>query len=112
MEISIALRERPENDQSYPRHRRHALLPQPAAGTGVGVCYGGAAAGGGIAGRECGAMKLPQPVTYGLIVGAVVFFVGWITRMGGGLIANVVFGVLMGILAGVCFALVLRFGRK
>lgn len=55
-----------------------------------------------------------QPLTYGAVVSAVIFFVGWITGMGGSFLPNLGFSVLMGILAAVCFWLVQRFagGRE
>ncbi len=42
-------------------------------------------------------------VTYGLITGAAVWFVGWITGMGGSFVPNLIFSVLIGFFAGGCY---------
>ena len=52
-----------------------------------------------------------QPIIYGAVVFACVFFVGWITGMGGSFLPNLVFSVLIGVFAGFCFWLLLRYGR-
>ncbi len=49
-----------------------------------------------------------QPIIYGAVVFAAVFFVGWITGMGGSLIPNLIFSVIVGVLAAGMFALVTR----
>lgn len=54
-----------------------------------------------------------QPLIYGATVFACVFFVGWITGMGGSFGPNLVFSLAMGALAGFCFFLIQKFvGRK
>ena len=56
--------------------------------------------------------SLTDPVKYGLIVFAAIFFVGWSTGMGGSFVPNLVFSILMGLLAGGLFAIVKkRFGK-
>ena len=49
-----------------------------------------------------------QPIIYGAVVFAAVFFVGWITGMGGSLIPNLIFSLIVGALAAGMFALVTR----
>ena len=49
-----------------------------------------------------------QPVIYGAVVFGAVFFVGWITGMGGSLIPNLIFSLLVGALAAGMFALVTK----
>ena len=49
---------------------------------------------------------MSQPVIYGLVVFASVFFVGWSTGMGGSFGPNIIFSALMGRLAGGLFALI------
>ena len=54
-----------------------------------------------------------QPLIYGVVVFAAIFFVGWITGMGGSFLPNLVFSILMGFLAVFCFWLVQRYsGRR
>ncbi len=54
-----------------------------------------------------------QPLIYGVVVFAAIFFVGWITGMGGSFLPNLVFSILMGFLAEFCFWLVQRYsGRR
>lgn len=53
-----------------------------------------------------------QPIIYGLVVFAAVFGVGFVTGMGGSFLPNLIFSVAMGIFAGICMALVLRFGKR
>lgn len=48
--------------------------------------------------------KLPQPVIYGLVVTAALFFVGAITGLGGSFLPNLLFSVAMGVLAAGAFA--------
>ena len=55
---------------------------------------------------------MPQPLIYGAVVFVAIFFVGWITGMGGSFLPNLGFSLLMGVLAAVCFWLVLRFAGK
>lgn len=44
-------------------------------------------------------MNFKQSITYGIVVAIAIFFIGWITEMGGDLLPNIVFSVLMGLLA-------------
>ena len=44
-----------------------------------------------------------QPIIYGAVVFAAIFFVGWITGMGGSFLPNLGFSALMGLLAGGIF---------
>lgn len=53
-----------------------------------------------------------QAGTYGVVVAAVVFFVGWITGMGGGVTANLVFGAAMGLFAGACYVVAVNIGKR
>jgi hypothetical protein len=55
---------------------------------------------------------MPQYVTYGLVVFAAIFAVGWITGMGGSFVPNLIFSALMGVLAAVCFVMAKRFGGR
>ena len=52
-----------------------------------------------------------QTLIYGATVFGAIFFVGWITGMGGSFVPNLLFGLAMGVLAAICFALVQRYGR-
>ena len=52
-----------------------------------------------------------QPITYGAVVFAAIFFVGWITGMGGSPLPNFLFSLAMGVLAAVCFVLVQKYAR-
>lgn len=54
---------------------------------------------------------MPQPITYGLVVFAAIWFVGWITGMGGSFLPNLVFSLAVGVLAAVCFWLVAKLTR-
>lgn len=53
-----------------------------------------------------------QPFIYGATVFASILFVGWITGMGGSFLPNLLFSAVMGVLAAICFSLVLKFGKK
>ena len=55
---------------------------------------------------------MTQPAKYGLIVFAAVFFVGWITGMGGAPILNFLFSVLMGLFAGGIYALLQWYAKN
>ena len=44
-------------------------------------------------------MDKRQSIIYGAVVGVVIFFVGWSTGLGGSVLPNFIFSVLMGILA-------------
>ena len=47
--------------------------------------------------------KLPDFVIYGLVMAGALFFVGFITGMGGSLVPNFLFSVAMGALAGAAY---------
>lgn len=49
-----------------------------------------------------------QPIIYGAVVFAAVFFVGWVTGMGGSLIPNLIFSLVIGALAAGMFAMITR----
>ena len=51
-----------------------------------------------------------QAVKYGAVAGVAIFAVGWITGMGGSLLPNLIFSVLMGIFAAICYVLAVRIG--
>ena len=53
-----------------------------------------------------------DPLKYGLVVFAAIFFVGWSTGMGGSFLPNLGFSILMGILAGGCFLLVQKYTSR
>ena len=53
-----------------------------------------------------------QPLVYGAVVFVAIFFVGWITGMGGSFGPNLGFSLLMGCLAAVCFWIVLRYAGR
>ena len=61
--------------------------------------------------RGRGGRMSRQPLIYGAVVFAAIFFVGWITGMGGSFLPNLVFSAAMGVLAGVMFALVQKKSR-
>lgn len=44
-----------------------------------------------------------QAAIYGLVTFGAVFFAGWSTGMGGSFLPNLIFAVLMGLLAAGCF---------
>jgi hypothetical protein len=43
-------------------------------------------------------MTFGQNIIYGIFVTLAVFFIGWITGMGGDLVPNLIFSMLMGVL--------------
>ena len=59
---------------------------------------------------------LPKPkpareaAVYGAVVALALFFVGWITGMGGAFWANALFSLAMGVFAAILFLLVKRYG--
>lgn len=56
---------------------------------------------------------MSQPVIYGAVVAAAIFFVGWSTGMGGSFWPNLGFSLLMGVFAGVLFVFAKRMtGRR
>lgn len=55
---------------------------------------------------------MQQHVKYGLVVFVALLFVGWITGMGGSLVPNLVFSAAMGVMAGGCFWLVVKYVRN
>ena len=50
-----------------------------------------------------------QPAIYGAVVAAALFFVGWSTGMGGSVLPNLLFSLVMGAFAALCFWAVKRF---
>ena len=57
-------------------------------------------------------MNFKQIIYYGLVVGLVIFFIGWITGLGGSLIPNIVFSVLMGFLAAITVRIFFKLIQK
>ncbi|MEM7240983.1 MAG: hypothetical protein AAF429_02260 [Pseudomonadota bacterium] len=55
---------------------------------------------------------MPDFVKYGLVAFAVIFFVGWITGMGGSLLPNHFFSLLMGVFAGVLYLLAEKYFKR
>ncbi len=55
---------------------------------------------------------MQQHVKYGLVVFVALLFVGWITGMGGSLVPNLAFSAAMGVMAGGCFWLVVKYVRN
>lgn len=53
-----------------------------------------------------------QAAIYGSVTGAVIFFVGWITGMGGGLGSNAIFGCAMGLFAAGCYVVAVNIGKR
>lgn len=53
-----------------------------------------------------------QALTYGLVMAGAVFFVGLITGMGGSILPNLLFSLLMGGLAIVCYLVATRFSGR
>lgn len=53
-----------------------------------------------------------KSLTYGAVVFAAVFFVGWITGLGGSFIPNLGFSILMGLLAAICFSVFTRLSKN
>ena len=49
---------------------------------------------------------------YGASTFAAIFFVGWVTGMGGSFLPNLGFSLLMGIFAGLCYLGAVRLARK
>lgn len=46
-----------------------------------------------------------QALIYGAVTTGAIFFVGWITGMGGSFLPNLIFSLLMGVLAAGCFVI-------
>ncbi|MDG2096569.1 MAG: hypothetical protein P8J83_03730 [Paracoccaceae bacterium] len=57
-------------------------------------------------------MDKKQSIIYGAVVGVVIFFVGWSTGLGGSLMPNFIFSVVMGILAMVVIRIFTKFADK
>ena len=55
--------------------------------------------------------RFRQPAIYGAVTAGVIFFIGWSTGMGGSLLPNVGFSVLMGVFAGILYWLVLKYAK-
>lgn len=53
-----------------------------------------------------------QAGIYGAVAGAVIFFVGWITGMGGGVVPNLIFGAGMGLFAAACYVVAVGIGKR
>ena len=53
-----------------------------------------------------------QPLIYGAVFFAAIFFIGWITGMGGSFLPNLGFSLLMGIFAAVCYSFAVRLGGR
>ncbi len=56
--------------------------------------------------------RLSQPFVYGLVTAGVIFFIGWSTGMGGSLLPNAGFSVLMGVFAGILYWLAMRYAKS
>ena len=57
-------------------------------------------------------MDKRQSIIYGAVVGVVIFFVGWSTGLGGSVLPNFIFSVLMGILAMIIIRIFIKFTDK
>ena len=57
-------------------------------------------------------MDKKQSIIYGAVVGVVIFFVGWSTGLGGSVLPNFIFSVLMGILAMIIIRIFTKFTDK
>ena len=57
-------------------------------------------------------MDKRQSTIYGAVVGVVIFFVGWSTGLGGSVLPNFIFSVLMGILAMIIIRIFTKFTDK
>ncbi|MAV02514.1 MAG: hypothetical protein CML58_07835 [Rhodobacteraceae bacterium] len=57
-------------------------------------------------------MDKRQSIIYGAVVGVVIFFVGWSTGLGGSVLPNFIFSVLMGILAMIIIRIFTKFTDK
>ena len=57
-------------------------------------------------------MDKKQSILYGAVVGVVIFFVGWSTGLGGSVLPNFIFSVLMGILAMIIIRIFTKFTDK
>ena len=57
-------------------------------------------------------MDKRQSIIYGAVVGVVIFFVGWSTGLGGSILPNFIFSVLMGILAMIIIRIFTKFTDK
>ncbi len=53
-----------------------------------------------------------QPLIYGAVVFGAIFFVGFVTGMGGSFLPNLIFSLAMGVLAAVCFIVVQKLAGK
>jgi hypothetical protein len=57
-------------------------------------------------------MTLGQNIIYGIIVTLAVFFIGWTTGMGGDLVPNLIFSILMGVLGFVVIRIFVMLSKK
>ena len=55
--------------------------------------------------------RFRQPAIYGVVTAGVIFFVGWSTGMGGSVLPNTGFSVLMGVFAGFLYWLVQKYAK-
>ncbi len=56
--------------------------------------------------------RVRQPFIYGAVTAGVIFFIGWSTGMGGSLLPNIGFSVLMGVFAGILYWLVQKYAKS
>jgi len=57
-------------------------------------------------------MTFGQNIIYGIIVTLAVFFIGWTTGMGGDLVPNIIFSILMGVLGFVVIRIFVMLSKK
>ena len=53
-------------------------------------------------------MSFKQTIIYGIVVVSVIFFIGWITGMGGDFWPNIIFSGLMGVLAVIAIRVLIK----
>jgi hypothetical protein len=54
----------------------------------------------------------PDHVKYGLIVGLSIWFVGWVTGLGGSFLPNIVFSIVIGLFAAALYKFVVKRRNK
>jgi hypothetical protein len=57
-------------------------------------------------------MTFGQNIIYGIIVTLAVFFIGWITGVGGDLVPNLIFSMLMGVFGSIVVRLFVILSRN
>ena len=57
-------------------------------------------------------MSFKQTIFYGIVVAAVIFFIGWSTGMGGDFWPNIIFSGLMGVLAVLAIRVLLKTSKN